>query len=254
MMVAISVATAVVPTLLLVVYFYRQDSAKPEPKGLIIKVFLGGLGCVVPVLFIAIGWEALGSLLLSQLSLPEIPARLATAVLMAFVVAASCEEISKFLFVRLTIYRHQHFDEVMDGIVYTIIASLGFACLENVLFALEMGVMVALVRGLTSVPMHAFASGIMGYYIGQARFAKTKRRERWLLLKGLFAAVMLHGLFDLPSFALPVWGPWPVLGIIPLLIIMFLSLRRRIKRAIAEDVRAGRVPPLGAVQLRANST
>ena len=39
----LSFALAVVPALFLVRYYYRQDRARPEPKGLVVKVFLFGV-------------------------------------------------------------------------------------------------------------------------------------------------------------------------------------------------------------------
>lgn len=39
----VSFALAAAPALLLLRYYYRQDKARPEPKGLVLRVFLFGL-------------------------------------------------------------------------------------------------------------------------------------------------------------------------------------------------------------------
>ena len=47
----ISLALAIIPAVIILIYFYRKDRAKPEPKGIIIRIFLPGL---IPVLIWAI--------------------------------------------------------------------------------------------------------------------------------------------------------------------------------------------------------
>ena len=49
-----SFALAVIPALFLVKYYYKQDSLKKEPKGLIVGVFLMGIVSTVPVIIIEI--------------------------------------------------------------------------------------------------------------------------------------------------------------------------------------------------------
>jgi RsiW-degrading membrane proteinase PrsW (M82 family) len=48
---AISLTLAIIPALIIVIYFYRKDRAKPEPKGIIIRIFFLGL---LPVMIWAI--------------------------------------------------------------------------------------------------------------------------------------------------------------------------------------------------------
>ena len=159
----------------------------------------------------------------------------------AYVVAAFCEEVFKLLIVKKFAYNKVAFDEMMDGVVYTIMASLGFACMENILYVIGGGIGVAILRAFTAVPMHAVASGMMGAYIGRAKFAADKHAEKSLLYKGLWIAILIHGLYDFFLFAAPVLGAIWGFAIFPLLIWTFIKLRRKIKSAIAEDIQAGRV-------------
>lgn len=111
----------------------------------------------------------------------------------AFLVAAFTEESLKLACVLLYLWRKPQFDEVMDGILYCAAASLGFAMLENVLYAggnIETG----LFRAFTAVPLHAFASALMGYFVGRAKLA-ARGSVGWLLA-GLAVAVGSHGLYD----------------------------------------------------------
>jgi protease PrsW len=160
--------------------------------------------------------------------------------LKAFVVAAFVEEGLKLIIVKKFAYNDVHFDEVMDGIVYTVVASLGFACFENVLYVMGSGWVVALLRAFTAVPLHAIAAGIMGYYIGKAKFADSKAQENALIMKGFIYAVIFHGIYDFIIFNIPQFGDLSGLLVIPLLIWGFVFLRKKIKSAVSEDVEMGR--------------
>jgi len=223
----LSFALAAAPALILVRYFYRQDRARPEPKGLVLRVFLVGVLSAL----VAIPVELLVGLFQRSFD----PGKVWYPLFKAFVVAGLVEEYLKLTVVRLTAYRAQAFDEVMDGVVYTVVAGLGFACLENILYVLGGSLATALVRAFTAVPLHAVASGLMGYYVGLARFAASKRAERTLIARGLLTAVGVHGLYDFLLFVSPQWGAWTAVLVVPVIVVGFLALRSRMRAALAAD-------------------
>ena len=90
-------------------------------------------------------------------------------------------------------------------------------------------------RAFTAIPLHATASGLMGYYVGRAKFAASAQVERALINKGLRIAIFIHGAYNFLLFAVPVFGTLPSLGIIPLIVGAFFVLRARIRSAIEED-------------------
>lgn len=233
----VSFILAAAPALLLLRYYYRQDRERPEPKGLIVRIFL--LGIVAT--FIAVPLE----LLMSMFQQLFVSFPLLYALFKAFVVAALVEEYLKLTIVRLFAYRNRYFDEIMDGVVYAVVASLGFACMENILYVMGGTLWTALTRAFTAIPLHATASGLMGYYIGRAKFAISPQAERALINKGLRIAVFIHGAYDFLLFAVPVLGTLPSLGIIPLILGAFFVLRARIRSAIAEDRKNG--PVIGEI-------
>jgi RsiW-degrading membrane proteinase PrsW (M82 family) len=157
-----------------------------------------------------------------------------------FIVVGFVEEFLKLLVVRHFAFKNHYFDEVMDGIVYTVMASLGFACFENILFVINTGVEVALIRAFTAVPLHAISSGIMGYYIGKAKFEKTRSQVNKNIYLGLLFAVLIHGFYDFLLFSIPVFGLLPSTVIAPLIIFGFIRLNKLIKSAIDDDVSNGR--------------
>ena len=225
---------AAAPALLLLRYYYRQDRLSPEPKGLVLRVF--GFGILAA--FAAVPLE----LLLSAFQNVFAASPILYAAFRAFVVAALVEEWLKLTVVRLVAYRSEHFDEVMDGVVYTVVASLGFACIENVLYVMGGTLTTALLRAVTAVPLHATASGLMGYYVGLARFASDPQAERRLQNRGLRLAVLIHGTYNFLLFMAPSWGGGPAWGVLPLVGVSFLALRGRIRAAVAMDQAAGRTP------------
>ena len=66
----------------------------------------------------------------------------------------------------------------------------------------------------------------MGYYIGKSKFGDSN-----LKYKGLFIAVLIHGLYDFFLF----YGSWLPVLIIPLLIISGIALSNLYKSALQDD-------------------
>lgn len=181
-------AAAVVPSLLLILYFYARDRNR-EPPLVLLATF--GLGLVAAVV----------SFLLGQLLLPWIghmyPVRLRAATF-AWGAAGILEEITKFAVLFLFASRRKAFDEPMDGIVYGAVASLGFATLENIGYVLQGAWAAAILRAVSAVPLHACLGGIMGYFVGQAKFSG---KAKWpYLVAAYFIPVFLHGLYDYGYF------------------------------------------------------
>ncbi|MCK4505150.1 MAG: PrsW family intramembrane metalloprotease [Candidatus Aegiribacteria sp.] len=233
MNIVLSLTLAIIPAVIIVIYFYRKDKAKPEPKGLIIRIFLLGLFSTLPALILEI--------VISELRGFLRPYQILYPIFKAFIVAAIVEESLKLFIVRRVAFRKKCFDEIMDGIVYAVVAGMGFACLENILYVLGRGLSVAVLRAFTSIPLHAAVSVIMGYYIGMAKFSENKGTGRRLILKGFLLAVFFHGLYDLCIFAVPSWSQFMALGIIPVLIWVIILAKRKIKLALRQDLEAGRI-------------
>ncbi len=210
------ISLAIAPSLFLLLYFYSKDRYEPEPLSKIILVFSFGAISVLPALLIEMVLEA-----------PYHETEEFTLLIYnSFLVIAGSEELAKFLAVYFGAYRSIEFDEPMDGIVYCVSASLGFATVENILYVLKGGVVVGLVRAFTSVPGHALFSGIMGYYVGLSKFDLFNRGK--LLVKGVIAAVFLHGTWDFFLFLSPASL---IFVLIPLLLFMGIKVKGMIKEA-----------------------
>ncbi len=58
--------------------------------------------------------------------------------ILPFFLSGGIEEFLKWLFLYHLIFRHEAFDEPYDGIVYAVAVSLGYATLENIIYAFLM--------------------------------------------------------------------------------------------------------------------
>jgi RsiW-degrading membrane proteinase PrsW (M82 family) len=179
------------PGLLWLWYFYRQDRYEPEPLKLVFKIFLAGVVLVVPAGLLEQIWR---SQLLTAIRDADWP----TFLVMAFLVISLIEEGLKTLFLWWLVRNNQELDEPVDGIIYGITLGLGFASLENLLWAGVFGFGVAALRAVVTTLAHASFTGWVGYYI--ARYKLKSRNQPLLLLNGFLLAFASHGLYDFLLF------------------------------------------------------
>lgn len=179
-------ASAITPVVIFLYLIYNQDTLK-EPLGLIFKCFVGGIISIIPAIVIEMVLKFFGS--------GFTPYPLLSSLYNAFVVAGFSEELVKFVFLYLIIWKSKEFDQHYDGIIYAVAVSLGFACLENILYVTSGGFGVAIVRSVLSVPLHGFCGVFMGYFFALARFSGIPQRRDYLVLS-LLIPILLHGLFD----------------------------------------------------------
>jgi RsiW-degrading membrane proteinase PrsW (M82 family) len=181
---------AVLPGLAISYYIWWRDKHEREPHKYLIACFLFGILSIIPAILL----ETLGM----RLGYVAGPDPIKTFIFAVFIVGFS-EELSKFLFLRFYIFPKKEFCEPMDGIVYSVMVSMGFATFENLMYVfsqktIEASYNVAYLRMLTAVPAHASFAVIMGYFVGKAKFTDEKRFS--LLLTGLLIATVVHGLYD----------------------------------------------------------
>jgi len=218
---------AAAPSLALLTYFYLRDRYEREPIGHLVAAYLLGMFALLAAqgaTSMVVDWVSA-----DWLHLGGEPARLFDA----FVLAGAVEEIAKWVVLFAAVYAWREFDEPMDGLLYGVAISLGFATLENFLFLSSRGLAIAWQRAIFAVPAHALFGGCMGYYAGRAKFAPadgTRARRFWLSLTlSLVVPIGFHGAYD---FALLHGLGWKVWGAVTLLSLTFwIFVLRRVKRA-----------------------
>lgn len=182
--------TALLPIAILVYCIYHKDKKSPEPTGQLVKAFLFGI-LSVPVSFcLSIPFGIIGLYPIEATSLLG-------SISTAFFGAAIPEEIAKFFMLWLLLRKNRYFDEKMDGIVYAVCVSLGFAALENIMYLFsnaESYLSVGIARAIFAVPGHFCFGILMGYYYSLAKFyPKTPKKNKVLIL---IAPILVHGLYD----------------------------------------------------------
>ncbi len=196
---------AILPPVLIAYYVYQQDKFEREPKSLIIKSFLFGCISVVPILILEMIFnENLFSSLFVYM----------------FCGVALVEEGMKYFFLKKYLFKNPEFNEPLDGIVYAVMVSLGFATVENISYVIgaqEQGNNVAVLRMFSAIPLHAACGVIMGYFVGMAKFNKENYNS--LLLKGVLIATLVHAIYNYFLFL----GQGQILSFVALFIAIYFS-------------------------------
>jgi len=79
-------------------------------------------------------------------------------------------------------------------VLYAVAIGMGFALLENILYAYRYPISTMAVRTFTAVPAHGVFAIITGYFVGMAF---NEKPINWMLaLRGLLFASLLHGIYD----------------------------------------------------------
>jgi RsiW-degrading membrane proteinase PrsW (M82 family) len=219
MNVVYALLAGILPALLWLLFWLREDNLHPEPRSLITGTFLSGMVVVVMAIF-----------------LEKYVADIITDEKYRYIAWAAIEEITKFLAVAIIALRSRHIDEPVDAMIYCITVALGFAALENALFILsplETGditrsIVTGNMRFIGATLVHVVCSAVIGFMIGLS-FYKNAFIKALSLIFGVILAVTLHAGFNLSIInetvtnTLKVFG-WVWLGVV-ILIILFEEVK-----------------------------
>jgi RsiW-degrading membrane proteinase PrsW (M82 family) len=189
-------------------YFFLKEDDRPGPLRLIFLVFFSG----ALVTFAAIYLERLyADWIHGAHTVANIFASVHGSQLLALLLGlALIEELLKFGVAFASIHRHPRFDEALHAMMYMVVAGLGFATAENILFAMGQvreGITAGLVsadvlggtvetivlRFVGATLLHALASGLIGYYWARGIM---QGKEKHYLLAGVIIATVLHTAFN----------------------------------------------------------
>ncbi len=176
----------IVPSLVWLWFWLKEDKKKPEPKGVLAVVFIMGIIAVIAVLPIQKFIQIITSSNNLQL-----------------VLWASTEEIMKYLAVLVILYKTNLADQAIDWPIYLITSALGFAALENTLFLIKplsmglhtMGLLTGGLRFLGSTLLHTVSSGILGVLLGVSIYMDKSKKVLHFII-GLILAISLHSVFN----------------------------------------------------------
>jgi RsiW-degrading membrane proteinase PrsW (M82 family) len=176
-----SFSLAALPEILIIMLMFYWRRRKADRFKEIATCFLLGIASIFPAIIIEMIFDV------------QFDVGMAAAAFYSFAIIGTSEELSKFFFLRIFTLKKKNIHEPYDGILYSVIISMGFATAENILYAFQGGVGVSFVRMFTAVPAHASFAVLMGFFYGLSFFRKLP--VFWMGV-GLIIAILFHGVYD----------------------------------------------------------
>ena len=177
----------ILPAVLWLWFWLKEDMKKPEPRGLILMSFIAGMVAVMIVL----PMEKLASVFFAPTSLSLL------------IVWSAIEEIVKYSAITLVALKSRYFDEPIDALIYMITVALGFAALENSMFLIgplvngdiTVSFLTGNLRYMGATLLHVAASASIGVALGLS-FYKGPFIKTLSTIIGLSTAIALHTFFN----------------------------------------------------------
>lgn len=184
-----SILGGLIPAVIWLWFWLREDKSHPEPRRYILLAFIFGIISAILVLPLE---EFLSKFL------PEIG-------ILTVVVFSFAEEIFKYFAAYFSSLRKKYMNEPIDAIIYMIVIALGFAALENTLFLIHslkttggnitQAILVGNMRFVGAALLHTVSSAVIGLFIALS-FYKNKFLKKGYLFVGIILAVALHSFFN----------------------------------------------------------
>ena len=219
---------ALVPTIMLVIFTLKSDKKSSEPKKNIVICLLSGILTISLAQFF------------ESMTMPYFK----SSVVLTFI-WAMIEELSKIAIFYLFIFDNKYYDDIYDGVVYMMLIALSFAGLENLIYAFSEStvsdsISLALIRDLTTIPLHVICGIVIGYFISLGSFSKDDNKKYVNFLLAVIIPSLMHGIYNnlmsfLGSFKLTTSFQVFMFEVIPLLsivIILFYIAFRVLKKTI----------------------
>jgi RsiW-degrading membrane proteinase PrsW (M82 family) len=231
------------PALVWLTFWLKEDSVHPEPKKLIFTTFIFGM-LVVPCAlaiqlfvnkFIFVGIDV--HTIFANTAMISIP-----GVLMILVWSLS-EELGKYFAAYHGGLKKEDNDEAVDDMIYMISAALGFAALENALFIFgpllagdsELAISTGNLRFIGATLLHIATASIIGAFRSFSHF-KTNEIRKGYILSGLILAVGLHSAFNL-FIIKNAEGTFVAFSTVWIIIIIIILIFERVKRIYVEKIK-----------------
>lgn len=185
----LSTLGGVIPALVWLWFWLKEDGLHPEPKSRIMLVFLLGMASVLLVLPI------------EKFVYSKIPGGITFTTIALW---AGIEEMFKYIAGYVGALRWKDLDEPIDAVVYMITVALGFSALENSLFLsnlIDVGLfgeslLTGNSRFIGATLLHVASSAIIGVMMGLSFYKKTFAKKIFLFT-GIVASIVLHTIFNL---------------------------------------------------------
>ncbi|HTK33164.1 MAG TPA: PrsW family glutamic-type intramembrane protease [Candidatus Paceibacterota bacterium] len=209
----------ILPSLLWLFFFTREDSAHNNSRRIIFGCFIGGALAVIIAIFAE-------KIIADAISDPS----------MRYILWATFEEVVKFIVAAVIIFAVRANEDPVDAMIYCASVALGFAAIENTLFILgplSQGSIVSAIittnmRFIGATLVHVVSSSLVGFMVGYF-FYYSRITKIVAAFAGLAGAIALHATFNLSIInassldTLKAFG-W-IWGAVVILIILFEEVK-----------------------------
>ncbi|MCU0371035.1 MAG: PrsW family glutamic-type intramembrane protease [Bacteroidales bacterium] len=173
------------PLIAFVIFFYLQYKFSNWTISFLLRAFLVGMLSIVLVLVVQI--------VASMLDLDRL-SNIRRIIFYSLVVSAFFAELGKFIVLKAFVYPKKEFKTPVDGIMLSVMISMGFATMNNILYFINIPhLAVNIPNALTAGPANAIFGVMMGFFIGLGKLRKMRIIDS---MTGLAAAVFFHGLYS----------------------------------------------------------
>jgi protease PrsW len=233
------IGIGILQTVVYLLFIRAIDLYEREPMRYVVPVFVWGFTVAVAA---SLFFNTVFSFTLSTVA-----SRGVTNLLTTVVGAPIVEECSKGLalllifFVAYVARRRSglvEFAGVMDGIVYGSAVGFGFAIAEDVIYGIQYGSEVFVMRRIFGGFAHAAFTSLTGIGIGLIPFVRSTMLKPIPPLLGLLGAILLHATFNLTATlfgALAYAVLFFVVSVYLLIIVVWLAFERRTIRDELRD-------------------
>ncbi len=210
----------ILPALIWLAFWLREDYRHPEPRGLILKTFLFGMGAVVLVLPFQKAVDTF---------FPDMA-------LFAVLLWVILEEVFKFSAAYFGGLKSVEDNEPIDPLIYMITAALGFVALENALFIfgpligedITKSVITGNLRFIGASLLHVVSSGLVGISLAFS-FYKARIKRVVLTAFALILAIAFHTGFNLSIVYWNNFGAMLAFGMVWIGVIILLLAFEKVK-------------------------
>ena len=172
------------PLIAFLIYIYLRYKFSQFSYSLLIKSFLWGMISILLVLAM--------QLIASYFQL-DVLSNIRRVLFYALVIMAFFAELGKFFFLKGFVSTKSEFKTPVDGIFFSVMISMGFATMNNILSLItipDLNVNVA--NAFTAGPANVIFGIMMGFFVGLGKLRKVRLVDS---MTGLGAAVFFHALY-----------------------------------------------------------
>ncbi len=219
MTIVYALLAGILPTLLWLWFWLREDNLHPEPRSLVTLSFISGMIVVI----VAVILEKYAYDIVSDNTF-------------RYITWAAIEEICKFIAVAVIALPSKNMDEPIDAMIYCITVALGFAALENTLFILSplhsgdiaRGIITGNMRFIGATLVHTVCSAVIGFMVGVTLYKNTFIKTIGISF-GVILAITLHAGFNLSIINETVTNTFKVFSWVWVAVIILIILFEEIK-------------------------